>query len=138
MQVDTNGATLQRENAPETQEPSGLVPDGKQAGGKVSVVNPPWNGPGRIKRKVADFYVTEGRAVWAGERRDATGNPELLLRMIEHPKNKAARIRAAAGYDAVEWVGRRVTPDELLHIGIVCPAKAIRENLTVRAGAARA
>ena len=108
---------------PETQELPGLVPGGMQAG-KVAVVNPPWNGSGKIKRKTADFYVGEGRAVWAGE---------ALLRMVEaHPKNQAAKLRAAAGYDAAKWDGRRITPDELLNIGVVCPAKAITENLTDR------
>jgi hypothetical protein len=96
---------------PESQEPSGLVPGGMQSAVKVLVVNPPWNGSGRIKRKVADFYVSEGRAVWAGELRDkTTGIPQTLLRMIEsHPKNKAAKLRAAAGYDATKWGGRRIS-----------------------------
>lgn len=114
---------------PDIQELPGLVSGGMKAG-KVTVVNPPWNGSGRIKRKTADFYVNEGRAVWVG-----AGSPEPLLWMIEsHPKNQAARLRAAAGYDATEWAGRRITPEELLHIGVVCPAKAITENLTVRVG----
>ncbi len=54
--------------------------------GKVTVTNPVWNGLTRIRRKDADYYVAEGRAVWIGER----------LRLVEsHPKNLAAAARAA-------------------------------------------
>lgn len=55
---------------------------------KVKVVNSVWNGPGVIKRKVAEYYVAEGRAEWVGERQ---------IRLIEsHPKNLAAAERAGA------------------------------------------
>jgi hypothetical protein len=55
---------------------------------KIKVINSVWNGTGMIKRKVADFYVAEGRAVFVGEGQ---------LRLIEsHPKNQAAAARAAA------------------------------------------
>ena len=54
---------------------------------KVKVVNAVWNGRGLLKRKVAEYYVAEGRAEWVGE-----GQLRLVL---SHPKNMAA-ARAAA------------------------------------------
>jgi hypothetical protein len=53
---------------------------------KIKVVNSVWNGPGVIKRKVAEYYVAEGRAVFVSERQ---------IRLVEsHPKNQAAAARA--------------------------------------------
>jgi len=49
-----------------------------------------------LKRKVAEYYVAEGRAEWIGsdERRET---PIDLLRLIlSHPKNMAAAARASA------------------------------------------
>lgn len=55
---------------------------------KVKVVNPVWNGNGIIKRKVADYYVSEGRAEWIGE--------DQLRLVATHPKNQVAAERASA------------------------------------------
>ena len=73
-------------------------PASEQTDGKLSayvkVVNPVWNGAGWLKRKVADFYVTEGRAVYV--------NPGQLKLVESHKKNLAAKARAAVGYDSIE------------------------------------
>jgi hypothetical protein len=55
---------------------------------KVKVVNPVWNGNGRITRKVADFYASEGRAEWVGR--------DQIRLVLTHPKNQAAAARARA------------------------------------------
>ena len=54
---------------------------------KVKVVNPVWNGSGLIKHKVAEYYVSEGRAKWVGS--------QLRLNP-SHPLNVAAAARANA------------------------------------------
>jgi hypothetical protein len=55
---------------------------------KIKVINPVWNGNGRLKRKVAEHYVSEGRAEWVGE--------DLLRLDLSHPQNQAAADRASA------------------------------------------
>jgi hypothetical protein len=83
-------------------EPRGLVPPATRQKVGVRVTNAPWNGgSGYLRRKDADFYVTEGRARWVGEGQ---------LRLIEdHPKNRAAKFRAEQAYASLE---RRMTPAE--------------------------
>jgi hypothetical protein len=76
----------------------------------VKVTNPVWNGSGYIKRKTANFYVGEGRAIFVGEDQ---------LRLIEsHPKNRAAYWRAAQEYLRVH---RTMTRVELSHLPVVRP-----------------
>jgi len=55
---------------------------------KVKVVNPVWNGRGLLKRKVAEYYVSERRAEWVG--------PDQLRLISSHPQNVAAAARANA------------------------------------------
>jgi hypothetical protein len=55
---------------------------------KIKVINPVWNGDGRLKRKVAEHYVSEGRAEWVGD--------DLLRLDLSHPQNQAAADRASA------------------------------------------
>jgi hypothetical protein len=89
--------------------PLGRAEDGRNSV-HVKVVNPVWNGSGYIKRKMANYYVAEGRAEFVGENQ---------LRLIEsHPSNKAASWRAAAGYQRVD---RIMTRDELAHLPVVRP-----------------
>jgi len=61
---------------------------------KVKVINPVWNGNGRLKRKVAEHYVSEGRAECVGE--------DLLRLDLSHPQNQAAADRASAWARAQE------------------------------------
>ena len=107
----------------ETQGAAGAGPLGKERDGRrsaVKVVNPAWNGSGYIRRKTANFYVAEGRAVFVGEDQ---------LRLIEsHPKNRAASWRAAAGYERVD---RMMTLEELAHLPVVRPGLLIRVRSTL-------
>ena len=68
---------------------------------KVRVVNPVWNGKGFVKRKVADYYVSEGRAEWVGA--------DQLRLVGSHSKNKEAAQRALA-YDRAIFMGDGRTP----------------------------
>jgi hypothetical protein len=57
---------------------------------KVQVTNPVWNGISAIRRKEADFYVAEGRALWVGD----------AIRLVDsHPKNVSAAARAVSWQD---------------------------------------
>lgn len=107
---------------PETQAAVGAGPLGTERDGRrsaVKVVNPAWNGSGYIKRKTANFYVAEGRAIFVGEDQ---------LRLIEsHPKNRAASWRAAAGYERVH---RMMTLEELAHLPVVRPELLITDRST--------
>ncbi|HZL57841.1 MAG TPA: hypothetical protein VFC21_12190 [Bryobacteraceae bacterium] len=82
-----------------TQELIGLALIGakRQPGSstKVEVVNPVWNGLRRIRRKDAEFYIDEGRAMWL---------PDGKIRLLNsHAKNLNAAERAA------EWQTQWVT-----------------------------
>jgi hypothetical protein len=106
---------------PETQGAAGAGPLGKdrhpRRSAHVKVLNAVWNGSGYIKRKTANFYVAEGRAVFAGEDQ---------LRLIEsHPKNRAASWKAATGYERVH---RMMTLSELAHLPVVRPALLITDR----------
>lgn len=108
---------------PETQGAAGPSPLGKEVDGRrsahVKVVNPVWNGSGYVKRKIANFYVAEGRAVFIGDNQ---------LRLItSHPKNKSASWRAAAGYERIH---RTMTRAELRHLPVVRPQILLREGST--------
>jgi hypothetical protein len=87
-------------------EPTGQVPSATRrevgVSSRVLVTNPVWNGgSGYVKRKIANFYVSEGRAEWIGEGQ---------LRLVEnHPKNRAAKFRAEQVYASLE---RRLTSAE--------------------------
>jgi hypothetical protein len=99
---------------PSPQEAAGAGPRGKKAALKLSpyvrVVNSAWNGSGYIKRKKADRYVKEGRAVFVETDQ---------LRLIEsEPRNIAAAAKAAAGYEDIE---RTMTLDELKHLPVMRP-----------------
>ena len=91
-------------------EPLGLAPSATRREVGVSthvlVTNPVWNtGSGYIKRKVANFFVAEGRAKWVGESQ---------LRLIEsHPKNRAAKFRAEHAYLSFE---RQMTEPEKRYV----------------------
>ncbi len=76
---------------------------------KVKVVNPVWNGNGIIKRKVAEFYVTEGRAEWVGRPESFSGTLDQLRLIPSHPKNVAAAARAA------EWWRENNPPAKEYH-----------------------
>jgi hypothetical protein len=103
----------------------------------VQIVSPIPRDNRLVKRRLANVWVTNGRAVWC-EGRSA-------IRLVDsHEENIAARIaamavlaREAAGYDAVNWAGKILSSAELRNIGIACPAKAIREALTVRTAVSR-
>jgi len=97
---------------PEMQGAVGAGPLGETAGKKVSthvkMVNSVFNGSGYLKRKVAEYYVAEGRAEFVADDQ---------LRLIEsHPKNRAAARRAARGY---ENVTRAMTTAEMKHLPII-------------------
>jgi hypothetical protein len=68
---------------------------------KAKVVNAVWNGSYEVRRKTANHFVAEGRAVWVGR--------DQLRLLLTHPKNQAAAARAAKGYQAAwfEKDGRR-------------------------------
>src|SRR5690242_10188704 len=72
-----------------------LIGANRPKSSKVDVLNPCWNGLSRIRLKDAEFYVREGRAVWA----DAE---QTKLRLVEHhPKNQSAKARA--DYESRAW-----------------------------------
>ena len=99
---------------PPTQEADGAGPRGRKTERKLSshirVVNSPWNGSGFIKRKKADRFVKEGRAVFVGT--------DQIRLMESHPKNLAAATKAAAGYEGVD---RTMTLEELKHLPLMRP-----------------
>jgi len=106
---------------PAPQEAAGAGPRGRSTESKLSshvrVVNSPWNGSGFIKRKKADRYVKDGRAVFVGTDQ---------LRLIEsHQKNLAAATRAGAGYEAIE---RTMTLEELKHLPVMRPRIAYTDR----------
>jgi hypothetical protein len=64
---------------------------------RVKVVNHVRNGPQSIRRRAAEHYVSEGRAIWI------EGG---MVRLVEsHPKNQAAAAAATA------WQGDPTSPD---------------------------
>jgi hypothetical protein len=97
---------------PEMQGAVGAGPLGERAAKKLSthvkIVNSVFNGSGYLKRKVAEYYVAEGRAEFVADDQ---------LRLIEsHPKNRAAARRATWGY---ENVTRVMTIAEMKHLPII-------------------
>jgi hypothetical protein len=104
---------------PRTQEAAGAGPRGKGTARNLSshvrVVNAPWNGSGYIKRKKAEFYVKEGRAVYVGSARhpDRDEMVEQLRLLDSHPDNIQAAVTSAVGYEAIE---RTMTLNELRRI----------------------
>jgi hypothetical protein len=84
-----------------TFQPAGTIPHRQTnqrqpaSGSRVRVINPWWSGDAIVKRKVADWYVTQSRGVMIGSD---------LLRLIDwHPENlkKATEVRksrTSAGY----------------------------------------
>lgn len=112
---------------PHAREAVGAGPLGETMAQKsawVKVVNAPWNGQGFIKRKVAEFYVKEGRAEIVGSVKTIDGRRQDLVRMSEfHPKNQAAARRAALGYERVD---RQMTRAEMKHVPIIEPRRSRR------------
>jgi hypothetical protein len=117
------------------QEAAGAGPRGKSTARRLSsyvrVVNAPWNGSGFIKRKKAEFYLKEGRAILAGSARDLNRDQMIdLLRLIDsHPDNVRAAQTAAVGYQAIR---RTMTIEELAHIPMMRPQVAYTDH-SVRA-----
>jgi hypothetical protein len=108
---------------PATQEAAGAGPrgsiknEGVRLSSHVRVVNAVWNGSGFIKRKKADRFVKEGRAVFVGTDQ---------LRLIESdPRNLAAAAKAAAGYVAIR---RTMTLQELKHLPVMRPRIAYTDR----------
>jgi hypothetical protein len=93
----------------------------------VRVVNAAWNGSGYIKRKKAEFYVKEGRAVFVGSARHPDRDEMIdQLRLIDsHPDNIKAAATAALGYEAIR---RAMTIEELSHIPMVRPRIAYTDR----------
>lgn len=116
---------------PAIQEAAGAGPRGKGTARKLSsyvrVVNAPWNGSGYIKRKKAEFYLREGRAVLAGSARHPDRDQMIdQLRLIaSHPDNVRAAKTAAVGYKAIR---RTMTVEELAHIPMVRPQIAYTDR----------
>jgi hypothetical protein len=116
---------------PATQEAAGAGPRGKSTTRKLSshvrVVNAPWNGSGYIKRKKAEFYLKEGRAVLVGSARHPDRDQMIdQLRLIDsHPDNVRAAKTAAVGYKAVR---RTMTIEELAHIPMMRPQIAYTDR----------
>jgi len=90
-------------------------------------VNAPWNGSGYIKRKKAEFYVKEGRAVFVGTSRHPDRNEMIdQVRLIDsHPDNIKAAATAALGYETIR---RNMTLDELRHLPMVRPQMAYTDR----------
>jgi hypothetical protein len=125
---------------PVSQEARGAGPRGKPTQGQnpnyVKVVNPVWNGKGLISRAKADRYILEGRGSYTSDSRD------YFCLNVSHPRNaeakERARIAEAETERGCQWPeGKVVSRRELLNIGVVCPAKAITENITKRSGSRR-
>jgi hypothetical protein len=116
---------------PATQEAAGAGPRGKGTARKLSahvrVVNAVWNGSGYIKRKKADFYVKEGRAVFVGSVRHPDRDEMIdQLRLIEsHPDNVRAATTAATGYESIT---RTMSLAELAHIPLMRPQIAYTDR----------
>lgn len=102
---------------PKTQEADGAGPRGsekpKVLSAYVRVVNAVWNGSGYIKRKKAEHYVKEARAVFVA--------PDQLRLIQGHPRNLAATASAAAGYESIT---RTMTLDEMAHLPMMRPGRA--------------
>jgi hypothetical protein len=101
---------------PESQEAAGAGPRGsekpKGLSAYVRVVNAAWNGSGYIKRKKANHYVKEARAVFVA--------PDQLRLIQGHPKNLAVAESAAAGYESIT---RTMTLDEQAHLPMMGPSR---------------
>ena len=93
----------------------------------MRVVNAVWNGSGYIKRKKADFYVKEGRAVFVGSVRHPDRDEMIdQLRLIEsHPDNVRAATTAATGYESIT---RTMSLAELAHIPLMRPQIAYTDR----------
>lgn len=83
---------------PETQEPPvDLAAGGKarldRLPGMVRVVNAPWNGRSDVRRRTAEFFLSQGRAVRVG--RDA-------IQLLDGPRYRAATAIAARDYNAID------------------------------------
>ena len=102
---------------PETQEADGAGPRGsekpKRLSAYVRVVNAAWNGAGYVKRKKADHYVKEARAVFVA--------PDQLRLIPSHPANRAAASSAASGYESIT---RTMTLDEQAHLPMIRSSRA--------------
>lgn len=73
----------------------GLLPGAQQGTSRmVLIVNSVCNDRGMIRRRTADYFVTEGRAVWVG--------PEQIRLLELHPKNVAAKAEAGKWHNT--WV----------------------------------
>ena len=102
---------------PITQEADGAGPRGSAKPGGLSayvrVVNAAWNGSGYIKRKKADHYVKEARAVFVA--------PDQLRLIPSHPANLAAASSAASGYESIT---RTMTLAEMANLPMMRPSRA--------------
>jgi hypothetical protein len=88
---------------------------------KVGILNPIENGSDVTSRKRAMQFVEAQRAVFIDEN---------FIRFIESdPRNQAASMRAAVGYNSVNRMSSR---GEVANIPIVRPGKALMEALTKR------
>jgi hypothetical protein len=69
---------------------------------RVKVINHTRNGPQAVRRRAADHYVAEGRAVWIG--------PGMIRLHESHPKNIAMRERAESWHEGsdISRSGERV------------------------------
>ena len=77
----------------------------------VRVVNSPWNGPGLVKRKVANHCLTTGRGRYIDP-----AQAQMLLAM-GHQEDIAGAARASIGYNRVNGVfhwGRGISTGRVL------------------------
>jgi hypothetical protein len=89
----------------------------------VRIVNPVENGNPVIKRKVADHYVTTGRAEWV--------DADHLRLIASHPTNILKSYNSAAAYNAAAAVMIQ-SADELRHVPILRPRDLLTDR-SVRA-----
>lgn len=65
---------------------------------RVKIVNSVSNGSGYIRRRDAELFLAQGRAVHVGK---FAGHDHLRL-LKAHPQNHAAAACAAGGYDSID------------------------------------
>jgi hypothetical protein len=80
---------------------------------RVKVVNSIWNGPGTIRRKKAEHYVSVGRAEWVA--------PDQVRMVTSHPENRAAAARAKEGYVSIT---RTMSLEEIARLPMARPRVA--------------